>query len=97
MVSAEEQDKFKPVLAELKGSLKAKLLDKDFKEVAVVPVRDLLKVLSSEKGIASIVFDGIITKRVLDEAKKNNIKTVVGIKKGKVIEDKDVRAIALGV
>ena len=67
------------------------------KEVETIPVRDLLVALDKTKGIESIVFDGIVTKRVVDEAKKNGIKTVVGVKKGKLHEEKDVKAIALTV
>lgn len=96
-VSDEDKTQFEPFMKELKGTLQAKLLDKDMKEVETIPVRDLLVALDKTKGIESIVFDGIVTKRVVDEAKKNGIKTVVGVKKGKFPEEKDVKAIALTV
>jgi hypothetical protein len=83
-------------MKELKGSLKAKLLGAKNKVLAEVSVRELLKSLDKKKKVQAIVFDGIVTNRVIEEAKKAGISTVVGVKKGRVTEDKDVKIIVLG-
>jgi hypothetical protein len=49
--------------------------------------------LGKINGAKTIVFDGIITNRVVEEAKKQGIETIVGVKIGKITEDKDIRLI----
>ncbi len=85
--------KFGPVLKELESSLKARLLGKDMKQVKEVSVRDLLKAMESEKKVECVVFDGIVTKRLLGQAEKSGIKTIVGMKKGKIEESKKVKVL----
>jgi DNA primase len=96
VVSEEDKKTFEPIMKELKGSLKAKLLGAKNKVLAEVSVRELLKSLDKKKKVQAIVFDGIVTNRVIEEAKKAGISTVVGVKKGRVTEDKDVKIIVLG-
>ncbi len=84
MPSATEQQKFQPIMAQLKNSLKAKLFDKDLKEIKEIETKNLVAELDSTKGVSSVVFDGIITKRLVDAADKNNVEYVVGAKKGKI-------------
>ncbi|RLG70755.1 MAG: DNA primase [Candidatus Iainarchaeum archaeon] len=91
---SQEDKKLLEMLEQLKGTLKAKLLDKDFNTIAEVPVRELLKSLKG-KTIHAIVFDGIVTKRVLEEAEAHNISIVAGIKKGKFPPSKKVKVIIL--
>ncbi len=78
-------------LTELSGSLKAVLLDdtgKPMKEgLAVRELADTLK--SSKDKIASVVFDGVITQRLLDIAADKAIPTVVGVKMGNVTKMPD--------
>ncbi len=79
-----EMEKFKDTLAALSGTLKARLLDKDGEITAEVPVRDLVDTLTSHSKTATVVFDGIITQRILDLAAKQGTGTVVGTKLGNV-------------
>ncbi|MDP6671163.1 MAG: DNA primase DnaG [archaeon] len=85
--------KFGPVIKELESSLKARLLGKGMKQVKEVSVRDLLKAMETEKKVESVVFDGIVTKRLLAQAEKSGIKTIVGMKKGKIEESKKVKVL----
>jgi len=62
----------------LKGTLEAVLLRKDGKQVARVPVSELVKKLKESKGVDLVVFDGIVTGRLVDTAKERKIKTIVG-------------------
>ncbi len=72
---------------EVEGNLKARLLDSNFEVVKEVPVRDLVKLLKSNNVKAQgIVFDGVITQRVVDLAAKRNISLLVGVKIGSVVK-----------
>jgi DNA primase len=86
--TAEELKKFKPVMDSLKGTLKAKLFDSQTKELNEVPVRELMEKIDKTKNIDSIVFDGIITKRLADKADELGISYLVGAKKGKTEHNK---------
>ncbi len=73
------------LIAQVKGKKIAKFLDANKKEVASFPVRDMVSKLDSEKNVHTIVCDGIITKRLVDAASKNNVQLIVGVKKGRII------------
>lgn len=79
-----ELEKYKEMLDTLAGTLKARLLDKDGEITAEVPVRDLVDTLKSHKKTATVVFDGVITQRILDLAASQGTSTIVGTKLGPV-------------
>lgn len=79
-----ELEKYKEILNTLAGTLKARLLDKDGEVTAEVPVRDLVDTLKSHKKTATVVFDGVITQRILDLAASQGTSTIVGTKLGPV-------------
>ncbi len=93
-VSVEDQTRFKPLIEGLKGSLKAKLFDDSMKELKEVPVRELLKELPGSKA-KIVALDGIVTKRLVDEAKKNGVHTLVGVRKGKIDATSGVKVITV--
>ena len=62
----------------LEGTLEAVLLDRGLKEIGRVPVGELIQKLNELEGVYAIVFDGIITKRLLDVAQAKHIRYVVG-------------------
>ncbi|HET6398329.1 MAG TPA: DNA primase DnaG [Candidatus Thermoplasmatota archaeon] len=82
---------FRDILQGLSGSLKAVLLDDQGKtmqgDLAVRELADTLK--SSKDGIHAVVFDGVITQRLLDIASERKIATVVGVKMGNVTKVPD--------
>ncbi|MBI2529859.1 MAG: DNA primase [Candidatus Diapherotrites archaeon] len=84
IASIDEKAKFEPLLQSLKGSLQAKLYNEDMKEIASMDVKGLVEGLASSGNVHAIVFDGIITKRLLDESAKHSCKYIVGIRKGKI-------------
>ena len=50
-----------------------------------LPVKSLVDTLRvNSEGAATIVFDGIISQRIVDVASEKNIPTVVGVKKGNI-------------
>ncbi|MCX8172530.1 MAG: DNA primase DnaG [Archaeoglobaceae archaeon] len=71
----------------VEGKLLARILDKNFNVIKEVPVRDLVKTLKMNNIKASVVvFDGIITQRLVDVAAKKEISYVVGAKLGSVVK-----------
>ena len=74
------------ILNEISGSLKAVLFDSNDKEIKKIPVRELTDSLKKSNNISVVVFDGIITQRLLDIANSKNIKEIIGIKLGNVVK-----------
>ena len=94
VVPAREGDprvQFKAILGQLGGTLKAVLLDDSGKtlqsDLAVRELADTLK--GSKESVHAVVFDGVITQRLLDIAAERKIATVVGVKMGNVTKVPD--------
>jgi hypothetical protein len=82
--SAQSQ-RFKPHVDALVGTLGARLLDTDDNIVGETDVRDLVNTLKDYSGdVKSVVFDGVITQRILDIAADKEISNLVGVKVGNV-------------
>ncbi len=62
---------------ELGGTLEAVLLDKDMKQADRMPVRELAEKLQQTKDIDTVVFDGVITQRLVDIAAERNVSYLV--------------------
>jgi DNA primase len=69
---------------ELRGTLEGVLLDQNMGEIARLPVSELASklVLSPDNGgyqaVETIVFDGVVTQRVVDLAEEHGVKVIVG-------------------
>ena len=85
-VITQKQKNYSSILEEISGSLKAVLFDKNDKEIKKIPVRELTDALKKSDNISTVVFDGIITQRLLDIATNKNVKEIVGIKIGNVVK-----------
>jgi DNA primase len=68
---------------ELNGTLEAVLLDKDMKQVERLPVRELAAKLKQLKDVDTVVFDGVITQRLVDIAAKRNVNYLVAARVSK--------------
>jgi len=77
-------EKYRDMLLQLGGSSTARLLDDGDGVVTEVPVRELVDTLKTAKQTRAIVFDGIITQRILDIASEMNMHSVVGTKMGTI-------------
>ena len=62
---------------ELGGTLEAVLLDKAMKQVDRMPVRELAEKLQKMKDIDTVVFDGVITQRLVDIASERSVNYLV--------------------
>jgi DNA primase len=77
--------KYKEILRDLSGSSKAQLLNSKDMVVKETAVRDLADALKkSSNSITTIIFDGVITQRLLDIASEKGVNTIVGGKVGNV-------------
>jgi DNA primase len=63
---------------ELRGTLEGVLLDQALNEIARLPVSELATKLADYQGVDTIVFDGVVTQRLLDLAEERGVKTIVG-------------------
>ena len=51
-----------------------------------IPVRELTDEIKKDNKVNAVVFDGIVTQRLLDIAKDKDLETVVGVKVGNVVK-----------
>jgi DNA primase len=81
---------------ELKGTLEAAVFDESAKEIAHLPVSELANQLPTIESAHILVFDGVITQRILDLADQKKIKFVVGDRLSEVAKKPaDVRVLTI--
>ncbi len=86
---SKEHQNFKKILGELSGKLRAKLLDTKGNEILEVQVKELASTLKSKgKGVHTVIFDGVITPRLLEIATSNKIANLIGVKRGTNVNEK---------
>ena len=85
-INKDKQKNYESILNDISGSLKAVLFDESGKELKKIPVRELTDEIKKGGNISTIVFDGIVTQRLLDIANNKSVKEIVGIKLGNVIK-----------
>ena len=80
-----EQQTYRDMLLDMASTHNAKVLNNEgtiIREVAVKNLVDSLK--EDSEGVTTIVFDGVISQRILDVSSSNGISTVVGTRKGNI-------------
>ncbi len=82
-----ELEAFKEYIEKVKGAKDsvALLLDKDKKVIAEVPVRELTNRIKEEKDAYAVVFNGVITQRLIDNVSESDVKYLVGARKYNVV------------
>ncbi len=80
---------------ELRGSLKALVLDDKGNIMAEVPVKELVNTLKESEGVSVIYMDGIITKRILETAKETGVKKIIGVRLGPTVKPEDYQEIEI--
>jgi len=70
-------EKFAETAKELRGTLEAVLFSGE-EEVSRVPVSELVETLKNSEGVEAVVFDGIVTGRLIDTAKEKGVKSIIG-------------------
>jgi 5S rRNA maturation endonuclease (ribonuclease M5) len=70
------------IAKKLEGTLEAVLLGSGWDEVGRVPVGDLVEELRKREGVGTVVFDGIVTGRLVDAAAERGVGILVGERLG---------------
>jgi DNA primase len=76
-------DKVKEVFPTINGTLEALLLDEGLAERGRLPISELVAKMDNS-GATYIVFDGIVTQRLIDAAGKAKVKGIIGHRIGEV-------------
>ena len=71
---------FIDALSELHNTLRGRLYKTDGTVMEEMPIRELVQALQNAKDAYAIVFDGIITQRLIDLAYKSGVKEIYGIR-----------------
>jgi DNA primase len=84
---SEIESSFREYVEALNGTLNAFLLDAEGKVLKEVEVRNLVNALKESNGLVkSVVFDGVITQRILDIAAEKELNYLIGVKIGNVVK-----------
>lgn len=82
-----KQNKHLTLLDEVKSTGKGRLYDDEFNVINEVKVENLFnEIKNSDKKIKTVVFDGIISQRLVDLAKEKNIECLVAVKMTEVVK-----------
>jgi DNA primase len=82
-VPAPVVDKVKEVFPSINGTLEAMLLDENLNEKGRLPISELVAKMDNA-GATYLVFDGIVTQRLIDAAGKANVKGIIGHRIGEI-------------
>ncbi len=76
-VKIEVPDAISQAAKELQGTLEAVLLNDKLEQIERLPVSQLAERLQQVTGVDTVVFDGIITQRIVDIAGEKNIRRII--------------------
>ncbi len=65
------------VMKALEGTLEAVLVNEKFEQIERLPVNQLAEKLQQVENVDTVIFDGIITQRIVDVASEKNIKRII--------------------
>ncbi|MBU6996877.1 MAG: DNA primase [Theionarchaea archaeon] len=87
----------KEFIDKLPGTLDAYLLDAKYAPKIKVSVRDLVDAISLTDDVRIVVFDGVVTQRLVDVAAERGIERLVGIKIGNIVKKPvDLKILSFG-
>ncbi len=87
LVAAIPRKEILEAIESIKGTLEAILFDREWKPIKRVKVRDLFNEIKSleRDSVFAVVFDGIITQRIIEAAAEKGIKILIGARVGSKI------------
>jgi DNA primase len=80
-----ELEEFKDFIERVKREQTAILLDENKNVIEEIPVRDLLTTISKVDNVYAIVFNGIITQRLIDIVSERGVRYLIGARKANVV------------
>ena len=86
---AEEADepvvmKTRELYPNLNGTLEAILLDQGLQEIGRFPISELVQKMEGTSGALYLIFDGIVTQRLVESAAKVGVKGIIGHRTGEL-------------
>ena len=88
--AAEEDEpvvaKTKALYPDLNGTLEAILLDQGLQEIGRFPISELVQKMEATSGAQYLIFDGIVTQRLVESAAKVGVKGIIGHRTGELSE-----------
>ncbi|MBS3815031.1 MAG: DNA primase [Hadesarchaea archaeon] len=91
----DEKEKLGAIAKNLRGTLKARVFDKNMDQIKETPVRNLPDKISKDSKIQAVVFDGIITQKLADLAAEKNLKYLVGMREKLKNKPNEVKILTL--
>ena len=80
------------LLREVKGKLTARLYDKNLEQITEIEIKDLVPSLKDVQPYC-VVFDGIVTQRLIDAAAESGVNCIVGINKSDVSNPRSIKIL----
>jgi DNA primase len=80
------------LLREVKGKLTARLYDKNLEQITEIEIKDLVPSLKDVQPYC-VVFDGIVTQRLIDAAAESGVACIVGINKSDVSNPRSIKIL----
>ena len=80
------------LLGDVKGKLTARLYDSNLTQITEIEIKDLIDSLGGVQPYC-VVFDGIVTQRLIDAAASSKVKCVVGINKSSISSTRGVQIV----
>jgi hypothetical protein len=80
-----QREWFRQHVDELDGTLSARIMDRNQNVLKQVAVRDLARELKETNGdVNGVIFDGVVTQRILDIAADKGLEYLIGAKMGNI-------------
>ena len=92
--AAEEADepvviKTREIYPSLNGTLEAILLDQGLQEIGRFPISELVQKMEGTSGAQYLIFDGIVTQRLVESAARLGVKGIIGHRTGELSQVPD--------
>ena len=81
--------KTRELYADLNGTLEAILLDQALQEIGRFPISELVQKMEGTSGAQYLIFDGIVTQRLVESAAKVGVKGIIGHRTGELSQVPD--------
>ncbi|MDG6989937.1 MAG: DNA primase [Nitrososphaerota archaeon] len=76
--------KTRELYANLNGTLEAILLDQGLQEIGRFPISELVQKMEGTSGALYLIFDGIVTQRLVESATRVGVKGIIGHRTGEL-------------
>jgi DNA primase len=90
--ATEDTQKLLELLKDVKGKLTARLYDRNLEMITEIEIKDLVDSLKDVQPYC-IVFDGIVTQRLVDAAADSRVSCIVGVNKSAISNTKRVNIL----